>query len=128
MKRLILACTFSIFAIVSAKAASVTLTWTPPTTRTDSSALAATSIAGADIFDSCPCIPPVPVPQPIGTVIGATGTFKTGQLAPGAHTFTVITRDTSTPNVASGPSNPVILTIVIPPPAAITNLTGTIGP
>ena len=133
MKRFLrsaLAAAFLISASAFAQAATVTLTWMPPATRTDSSALPAAQIAGADIWDTAAC--PAPCPNPngaiIGSVTGALGTFKTGQLTAGAHIFTVITRDTSTPSLSSAPSNAVTATIVVAVPATITNLTFTIGP
>jgi hypothetical protein len=113
------------------EAATVTLTWTPPTTRTDGSALPAAQIARADIYDAFGCsITPCPNPagNVVGNVTGAIGTFKTPGLAAGAHTFTVFTIDTGVPAAVSPSSNAVTLTIVVPPPAAITNLTGTVGP
>jgi hypothetical protein len=131
MRRLLLAAVALLCGVAVAQAATVTLTWTPPTTRTDGSALPAAQINHADIYDTFGCnVQPCPNPagNVIGNVMGAIGTFKTPGLAAGAHTFTVLTIDTGTPASASPPSNPVTLTIVVPPPAAITNLTGTIGP
>jgi hypothetical protein len=56
---------------------TATLTWTDPTTRTDGTPLAPSDIAGVDIYDT------------------GTGTYLTGLLAVGQHTFTVVVRDTS---------------------------------
>ncbi len=130
MKRFLLAALAATLLAGTAQASTVTLTWTPPATRTDGSALAAAQIAGADIWDTAAC--PAPCPDPkgamIGSVTGALGTFMTGQLTAGAHTFRVITRDTSTPSLSSAPSNAVTATIVVAVPATITNLTFTIGP
>jgi hypothetical protein len=129
MRRLTLALLCFVITATTTKAATVTLTWTPPILRVDGTTLSDTGIAGADIYDSCPCIPPTPTPSPIGSVVGSVGTFKTGQLLAGTHTFTVITRDGSVPQLSSAPSNPFAATIVNSHvPATITNLTGTIGP
>lgn len=95
------------------------LTWTPPTTRTDGSPLPPDQIAGAHVFDGS---------TEIGSVPGATGTFATGQLEPGDHSFTVVTRDVEGHN--SDPSNAASVTVPQPElaaPAAITDLAATLG-
>ena len=99
--------------------AAATLTWTPPTTRTDGSALAPTDIASANIFDAG---------TPIGSVTGATGTFTTGVLTVGTHAFTVETIDTT--GHVSAMSNVANVTVVavLASPAAITNLAATLNP
>jgi len=133
MRYLVRSTALSLLLLGSAvEAATVTLTWTAPTLRSDNTtALPATQIAGADVYDDFACAM-APCANPngiiIGSVTGALGTFKTPQLAPGKHDFAVVTRDTSTPSVSSAASNTFTATIVILPPAAITNLTGTIGP
>jgi hypothetical protein len=104
---------------------TVTLTWTPPTTRTDGVALSPDEIAGADIFDTASL--PAPGPTPIGSVIGATGTFMTGVLSVGVHGFTVVTRDTT--GHSSAPSN--LASITVPAtaanPAAVTDLSAVLN-
>lgn len=103
---------------------TVTLTWTDPTTRTDGSPLAASEIASVEIFDSAASNPAVP----IGTVAGGVGTFVTGTLTVGVHTFTVEVTDTT--GHVSGASNPFTATIAatLAPPSAVANLTGTVNP
>lgn len=98
------------------------LTWTPPTTRTDGSPLAATDIASASVFDS---LSPTPA-TPIGTVVGALGTFTTGPLSAGVHIFTVTTTDTN--GDVSAPSNAASGTVALAAPAAITNLAVVVSP
>jgi hypothetical protein len=95
---------------------TATLTWTPPIIRTDGSPLAATDIASASVFDS---LSPTPA-TPIGTVVGALGTFTTGPLSAGVHIFTVTTTDTN--GDVSAPSNAASGTVALAAPAAITNL------
>ncbi len=106
------------------KMATSTLTWTPPTTRTDGTPLTPDQIAGADIFDSFSTTPTVP----IGSVVGAIGTFMTGVLLVGIHGFTVVTRDTT--GHMSAPSN--IASVTVPAtqasPSAITDLVAVLNP
>lgn len=126
MKRSIFAALMLAAALTQAQAASEVLTWTPPTTRTDGSALPADQIGGANIMDAISG-----TPTQIGSVQGAVGTFTTGELAPGTHVFTVVTCDTETPAVCSAPSNGFQVVIAAPPmaaPAAVTDLSGTPGP
>ena len=86
--------------------ATATLTWTPPTTRTDGTALTPDMIAGADIFDTASTTPNTP----IGSVTGAAGTFTTGVLSVGVHNFTVVTNDTT--GHSSAASNVASVTVV----------------
>ena len=105
---------------------TATLTWTPPTTRTDGSTLPPDQIAGADIFDTASLPTPGGSP-PIGSVIGATGTFMTGVLSVGPHGFTVVTRDTT--GHSSAASN--IASVTVPAtqanPSAVTDLAAMLG-
>ena len=126
MKRFIFSAMLFAAALTQAQAASEVLTWTPPTTRTDGSALPANQIGAANIFDAISG-----TPVQIGSVQGAVGTFTTGQLSPGTHVFTVVTCDTETPAVCSAPSNGFQVNIAAPPmaaPSAISDLSGTPGP
>lgn len=100
--------------------ATVTLTWTPPTTRTDGSPLLPADIQAADIFDTAS------PGGPIGTVSGAVGTYTTGVLSSGVHNFTVITVDQA--GDESAPSNVATITVAIAPPSAVSNLTATLNP
>jgi hypothetical protein len=103
---------------------TATLRWTVPTVRADGTLLPAAEVAGADVYDT-----PTPQPSmaPIGSVVGTVGTFVTGPLKPGIHTFTVMTRDTA--GNKSPTSNDATCTIrPAAPPAAITDLTVTINP
>lgn len=93
-----------------------TLTWTPPTTRTDGTVLAANQIAGADIFDSATPGPAVP----IGSVVGDAGMFVTNALSVGTHIFTVVTRDTN--GVSSANSNMASAAVIAAAPSAISDL------
>lgn len=99
---------------------TVTLSWTNPTTRTDGSTLAANDIAGIHILDTAS------PGEPIGIVAGAGTTFTTGVLSAGVHNFTAVVIDTAGDD--SAPSNVLSETITIAPPAAISNLSGTINP
>ena len=126
MKRLFLATAMAFAALSQANAQSVILTWTPPTTRVDGSALAPTQIGAVTIYDSASG-----TPVAIGTVTGAVGTFQTPQLTPGSsHSYTVVTCDTQSPPVCSAPSNTFAYMVPTPPlaaPAAVTDLTGMPG-
>lgn len=97
---------------------TVTLTWSPPTARADASPLPGNQIAGASIYDTG-----APSPgSPIGTVTGAVGTFTTGILIPGAHSFTIVTTDIN--GTVSAASNAVSQTVsTLASPGTITNLT-----
>src|SRR4029077_14409983 len=69
--------------------ATATLTWTPPTVRlqpdpnTPPDPLPPGEIAGAAIFDTASVTPTIP----IGSVLGASGTFTTSLLSVGPHNF-----------------------------------------
>ena len=106
-----------------AQAATVTLTWTNPTTRTDGSTI--TGALTSSIYDTItlPGQPPSPTPTLVGT--GASG-FKTPQLAAGSHSFTVVNCETG--GACSAVSNAGVEVIVPLAPNAGTNLTGTVGP
>ncbi len=105
---------------------TATLTWSPPTTRTDvpPTPLPPDQIAGADIFDSASLTPTMP----IGSVMGAAGTFMTAVLSVGLHNFTVVTRDTT--GHSSAPSNVASVTVVatLANPSAITDLVAVLNP
>jgi|SRR5215475_5162122 len=106
--------------------ATATLTWDPPTFRTDTppTPLPPDQIAGADIFDTFSVDPSVP----IGSVVGAAGTFTTDVLAVGTHNFTAITRDTTGHSSASSNMASVTVAATLANPAAITNLTAVLNP
>lgn len=97
--------------------ATATLTWTPPTTRTDGTPFPADQIAGAHVFDGT---------NEIGTVTGAAGTFTTGALPPGDHSFTVITHDVT--GGVSAPSNAAALSVPAAAPAAVSDLAAALNP
>ena len=103
---------------------TVTLKWTDPTTRVDGSALAPTEIASIDIFDTAASTPTVP----IGNILGGVGTFTTGVLSVGDHTFTVVVNDTT--GHKSAASNPFTATIaaISAAPSAVADLSGTVNP
>src|SRR5258706_1286750 len=103
---------------------TATLTWTAPTTRTDGTPLTPDQIAGADVFDSASLTPTMP----IGSVMGAAGTFMTAVLSVGLHNFTVVTRDTT--GHSSAPSNVASVTVVatLANPSAITDLVAVFNP
>jgi hypothetical protein len=127
MRKLLFAALLSVAAIGQANAQSAVLNWTPPTTRTDGSALAPAQIGVVTIFDTISG-----TPVAVGTVTGAVGTFTTPTLVPGSmHLYDVVTCDTQSPPVCSAASNVVSYTVPTPPlaaPSAITNLTVTAGP
>jgi len=104
--------------------ATATLNWTPPTTRTDGSALPPDEIMGTDVYDLAGSDPTTP----IGSVTGATGSFVTDILSVGVHNFNVIVRDTT--GHSSAASN--IASIEVPPvqanPSAVSDLTATLNP
>jgi hypothetical protein len=104
--------------LVPAAAQTVTLTWTNPTTRTNTSAITGALTTQIWDFTGTP-----PVNQQINT---GTSPFKTPQLAAGSHAFTVINCEAG--GVCSQPSNVFTTTITPVAPNAVTNLTGTVGP
>jgi hypothetical protein len=104
--------------------ATATLTWTPPTSRTDGTALPPDQIAGADVFDSASLTPTVPV----GSVSGASGSFTTDILAVGVHNFTVITRDTTGHSSAASNMASATVPAVLANPSAVTDLAAVLNP
>jgi hypothetical protein len=96
--------------------ATATLTWTPPTTRADGSPLPADQIAGTKVFNG---------DREIGVVDGAGGSFTTGDLTPGEHSFTVIVQDKT--GAVSAPSNTATATIAAAAPAAVSDLKATVN-
>jgi hypothetical protein len=104
--------------------ATVTLTFTDPTTRMDGSALPPASIASVDIFDS---VDGNRASQ-IGTVQTTGLTFTTGVISAGVHAFTAVVNDTT--GHSSAASNVVTVTVVttIAPPSPITDLAGVLNP
>ncbi len=109
-------------AVKGTKMSTATLTWTPPTTRTDGTPLTPDQIANATIFDDA-ATPPM-----IGTVTGAASTFMTPVLSVGIHNFTVVTNDTT--GHSSAPSNVASVTVVatLANPASITDLAAVLNP
>ena len=96
-------------------------TWTYPTQRTDGTPLALTDIGSAQIFDSAS--PGAPIGSVAGPPTAPTGSFTTGPLGAGAHSFTVVIVDTA--GDSSLPSNAVTQTVAVAPPAAVTDFAGT---
>lgn len=107
-----------------ATVSTATLTWTPPTTRTDGTVLPPDQIAGADIFDSASSTPAVA----IGSVDGAAKSFSTGVLAVGVHNFTVVTRDTTGHSSAASNMATITVPATLANPAAVTDLAATLVP
>ena len=103
---------------------TATLTWTPPTMRTDGTTLPPDQIAGADVFDSASSTPDVA----IGSVAGAAGSFTTDTLSVGVHNFTVITRDTTGHSSAASNMASVTVPAVLANPAAVSDLVATLNP
>jgi hypothetical protein len=91
--------------------ATATLTWTPPTKRTDGTALAPDQIAGTHVFDGT---------NEIGTAPSAAATFTTPTLPPGDHSFTVVVHDAT--GGVSAASNAAALVVPESPPAPVTDL------
>ena len=94
------------------------LTWTAPTTRTDGTALPPDQIAGADVYDSAS--PTLTVP--IGSVVGASGSFATGVLSVGSHGFSIVTRDTTGHSSAASNVATVDVPAVLASPSAVSDL------
>jgi len=104
--------------------ATASLTWTPPTVRTDGTALPPDQIVGADVFDSASPTPAVP----IGSVSGASGSFSTDVLSVGVHNFDVVTRDTTGHSSADSNMASVTVPAVLANPAAVTDLAAVLNP
>ena len=102
---------------------TATLTWTPPTMRTDGTTLPPDQIAGADVYDSASS-----TPDAIGSVAGASGSFTTDTLSVGVHNFTVITRDTTGHSSAASNMASVTVPAVLANPAAVSDLVATLNP
>src|SRR6266478_2728338 len=102
--------------------ATATLTWAPPTTRTDGTTLPPDQVFGADIFDTAA------TPALIGSVMGAAGTFMTGVLSVGIHNYTVVTHDTTGHSSASSNVASVTVPAILANPSAITNLMAVLNP
>jgi hypothetical protein len=103
----------------------VALTWIDPTTRADAAAtpLSPTDIDHIDIYDAVDGA----ASAKIASVHGAATAFTTADLAPGSvHVFDVVVVDVQ--GNSSAPSNSFSVTMPVPlaPPAAATDLTGTI--
>jgi hypothetical protein len=106
---------------------TVTLNWDDPTVRADTppTPLPPTEIAFVDIFDTSTVDPSNPK---IGSVPGAGTTFLTNTLAVGFHNFTVVVQDTTGHRSAASNVFSCEIKSTLAPPAAVTNLTGTINP
>jgi len=104
--------------------ATATLTWTPPTTRTDGTRLGPDEIASASIFDTAAPDPTIA----IGAVQGAAGTFTSDVLNVGVHNFTVITNDTTGHVSASSNVASVTVPAVLANPSAVADLAATLNP
>lgn len=105
--------------------ATATLTWTPPTTRTDGTRLGPDEIAIATIFDTTAAPDPTIA---IGAVQGASGTFTSDVLSVGVHNFTVITNDTTGHVSASSNVASVSVPAVLANPSAVADLAATLNP
>jgi hypothetical protein len=121
MRRFILSSLVSLALAAPALASTVTLTWTNPTTHTDGSPI--TGALTTQVWDTVTVSNQPPANTQIGT---GTSPFQTGQLATGSHAFTVINCEANA--ACSTASNVFTATISAVAPAAVTNLTGTVGP
>lgn len=127
MRKFILAAVAAVLFCSSAYAGTVTITWTWPTARADSTALPLTAIAGFALFDTT-----VPVPGFPGTMVAcavtlppttATGTCTTGPAAGGNHSYVITINDNSTPTQFSVPSTPpATVTVPSSAPNPVTNV------
>jgi hypothetical protein len=97
--------------------ATATLTWTPPTKRTDGTALPPDQIVGTHVFDGT---------NEIGTAPGAAATFTTPTLPPGDHSFTVIVHDAT--GGVSAASNAASVSVPEAAPAAVSDLAAVLNP
>lgn len=111
--------------------ATVTLTWTDPTTREPDPAnpgvnppLAPSEIASVDIFDDAASNPAIP----IGNVPGTGTTFTTDILSVGTHHFTAVVNDTTGHKSAMSNTFTAVIAATLTNPSAITDLSGTINP
>lgn len=104
--------------------ATVTLTWTLPTTRTDGAPLTPDQIASVDVFDTASATPTAP----IGTVNGAGTTFTTDVLSVGLHQFDVVIRDTTGHSSADSNMASVTVPAVLANPSAVTDLAAVLNP
>jgi len=121
VKKLALALALSVLAL-PAFAATVTLTWTNPTTHTDGSPI--TGVLTTSIFD---VVTPVTGPA-LASVLVGTGVspFTTPVLASGGHSFTVINCEAG--GGCSAPSNAVVEMVTPAVPNAVTDLSGALNP
>jgi len=104
-----------------ALAATATLTWTAPTTRTDGSPI--TGALTTQIWDAVAGAPAVQIGS-------GNSPFTTPALAVGDHSFSVIVCEGNGTSfmVCSGPSNMAAVTVTQAPPAAVGNLSAVLGP
>jgi hypothetical protein len=103
---------------------TATITWTLPTTRTDTppTPLAPSEIAGIEVWDAVNGAAAVK----IGEAMGAATSFTTGPLAGGTHVFTMIVVDTVGDDSAA--SAPASGSVPLAPPSPVTGVTVTINP
>ena len=104
--------------------ATATLTWTPPTARTDGTQLSPDEIASVEVFDTAATDPT----QPIAVVQGAGGNFTTDVLIVGVHNFTVVTLDTTGHQSAASNTASVTVPATLANPNAVTDLAATLNP
>jgi len=125
--RLTTLCALGLAISTAANAHTVTLTWTWPTLRQDSTALPLTAIGAFVVYDAT-----LPVPGQPGTIVAcpvtvppttATSACTTPTLSAGTHTFVVQVNDNSTPVNPGAVSGGVSVTVPASGPAAVTNLT-----
>lgn len=104
---------------------TVTLNWTIPTTRIDSSTLNPSDIASVDVFDD---INDGNGPQNIGNASGAATSFTTQTLSVGSHTFTVVVNDTTGHKSAASNAAQITVPATLAAPTAVTDLSATLNP
>lgn len=105
---------------------TATLTWTLPTTRTDTppTPLPISEIASVSIFDSASATPDVP----IMVTSGAATSFTTDVLSVGVHNFTVVVNDTTGHSSAISNTASVTVVATLANPAAVTDLAAVLNP
>ncbi len=103
---------------------TATLTWAPPSIRTDGAALAPGEIAFTDVYDSAAVDPTTP----IASVPGAAASYTTDVLVVGMHNFTVIVQDTTGHRSAASNTASVDVPAVLANPAAVVDLAASLNP
>lgn len=125
MKRIVASFALLLCFVGGVEAADLRLNWTPPTLRSDGSALPASEIANYGVYMS---------PGEAGALTlretaagGANTTHTVRNVPPGRHCVLLRTRDTFTPTPReSGNSNRVCVDVPIAPPNAPATITVTV--